>query len=134
MKSRRIERLNSLFKEVISDMIRKHVKDPRLPELLTVTEVDVSNDLHYAKVYISVIGTEEDKERAVQILQGASRMIAHYSNKEVTVRYFPDLTFYVDTQLEKQFQIQSLLYNIEQERETRSKDGGDAEATTSNGA
>jgi ribosome-binding factor A len=134
MKSRRVERLNSLFKEVISDMIRKHVKDPHLPEFLTVTEVDVSNDLHYAKVYISVIGTDEQKKKAVDILQKAARMIAHYSNKEVTVRYFPELTFYVDTQLEKQFQIQALLYNIEEERLSREDGTEDAETTSTNGA
>jgi ribosome-binding factor A len=119
---------------VISDMIRKHVKDPHLPELLTVTEVDVSNDLHYAKVYISVIGTDEDKQRAVNILQKASRMIAYYSNKEVTVRYFPELTFHVDTQLEKQFQIQALLYNIEEERSSRDNGDEDAQANSGNGA
>ena len=133
MKSRRIERLNSLFKEVISDMIRKHVKNPRLPRLVTVTQVDVSNDLHYAKVYVSVIGNDEEKKLAVEILQSASKLIVYHSTREVTVRYFPDLTFYIDEQLEKQYRLQSLLYSIEEEKATRSESSGD-ETSSSNGA
>lgn len=134
MKSRRIERLNSLFKEVISDMIRKHVKNPYLPELLTITSVDVTNDLRYAKVYISVIGSDEEKKRALEILQSTARMIAHHSNKEVTVRYFPELTYLLDTELEKQYRIQSLLYNIEEEKAQRTQQLDDEQTSTGNGA
>ncbi len=57
MAVKRTDRLNSLLKEVISEVIRREVRNPHVNELVTVTRVQISKDLHYAKVYISVIGT-----------------------------------------------------------------------------
>lgn len=58
MAVKRTDRLNSLLKEVISEVIRKDVRNPHVNELVTVTRVNISRDLRHAKVFISVIGTE----------------------------------------------------------------------------
>ena len=63
--SRRIERLNDLIQEEISELIRRQTKDPRLDCFLTVTRVDTSPDLRHAKIYISIMGSDEEKKNAM---------------------------------------------------------------------
>lgn len=116
----RISRLNSLLKEVISDIIRRDVRNPHIVALLTVTHVDVSKDLHHAKVYISVIGSPEQKAETLQALQSAAGFIAVQSSKEVVMRYFPALTFKLDDGVDKHMRIEELLNEIASEKEHRS--------------
>ena len=117
--SRRIERLNSLLKQVISDVVRKEVKNPHLPKLITITHVDITKDLRHAKVYVSVIGDEKTKQEAMHALQSASGFIAIHASKEVKMRYFPELTFVLDDTVDKQIRIEELIHQIEQERQAR---------------
>jgi len=117
--NRRIERLNSLLKEVISDVIRDEVKNPHLPKLITITQVDVTKDLHHAKVYVSVIGDEKTKQEALQALQSASGFIGVHASKEIKIRYFPELTFVLDNTVDKQSRIEEIIHKIEQERQGR---------------
>lgn len=116
---KRPKRLNSLLKEVISEVIHKEVKDPRLHPLVSVTEVDITNDLQHAKVYISVIGTQAEKESSLAVLQSAAGFIAITASKKVTMRYFPALTFKLDTSLEQHLHIDSLLNKIREEQDAR---------------
>ncbi|MBS0584794.1 MAG: 30S ribosome-binding factor RbfA [Verrucomicrobia bacterium] len=115
--SRRIERVNSLLKEVLSEVIRKDLKSHTLPDLLTITNVDVSKDLRYAKVYISIIeDNTHKKEEILQILQDAAGYIAVLASKKVVLRYFPSLTFKLDTSIDKYMEIDQLLRRIEEKR------------------
>ncbi|MBA3957171.1 MAG: 30S ribosome-binding factor RbfA [Parachlamydiaceae bacterium] len=113
----RTERLNSLLKEVLSDVIRKDVRNPHVKELLTVTRVDISKDLHYAKVYVSVIGTPEDKEATINALQSAAGFIAVNASKKVVMRYFPALTFRLDDAVDKHMRIEKILEEIQAQRD-----------------
>lgn len=122
MAKQRTDRLNSLLKEVISDVIRKDVRNPHVKELLTVTRVEITKDLHYAKVFISVIGTETEKEETLQALQTAAGFIAVTASKKVVMRYFPELTFKLDDSVDKHMRIEKLLGEITNERESRSND------------
>jgi ribosome-binding factor A len=116
---RRIERLNSLLKEVISDVIRREVRNPHIPQLISITRVDVTRDLHQAKVYVSVIGEEMVRKRAIDALQSAAGFIAVYASKEVSIRYFPQLTFLLDDTVDLQLHIAQIIEKIEKERERR---------------
>lgn len=119
MAKKRTARLNSLLKEVISDVIRKEVRNPHINSLLTVTRVDITSDLHYAKVYISVIGTEIEKQETLQALQSAAGFIAVNASKLVVMRYFPALTFKLDDSVDKHMRIEMLLHEIDSEQKTR---------------
>jgi ribosome-binding factor A len=119
MVKNRIHRLNSLLKEVISEVVRKDVRDPRLPELITITRVDISNDLHHAKVFISVIGTQVEKDQAIEALQSAAGFIGIQASKKVTLRYFPSLTFKLDTSVDQHLRIDALLGQIHNEQSSR---------------
>jgi ribosome-binding factor A len=117
--TKRSVRLNSLLKEVLSEVIRKEVRDPRLGEFFTVTSVDITNDLHHAKVYISVIGTPEEKKETIEALQSAAGFIAVLSSKKVVMRFFPALTFKLDESVDKYMAIDSLLGKINEEQKSR---------------
>ncbi len=130
MAVKRTDRLNSLIKEVISEVIRKDVKNPHVNELLTVTHVDITKDLHHAKVYVSVIGTEQQKKDTIAALQSAAGFIAVNSSKKMTIRYFPALTFILDESVDKQMRIEMLLHQISAEKEARPEDDQPAEEET----
>lgn len=89
MAVKRTDRLNSLLKEVISEVIRREVRNPHVNALVTVTRVQISKDLHYAKVYISVIGAEQEKAETIDALNSAAGFIAVQSSQQVVMRYFP---------------------------------------------
>lgn len=112
MAKMRIDRLNSLLKEVISEVIRRDVRNPYVTGLVTVTRVDITKDLHYAKVYISVIGTPDQKTKTIEALQSAAGFIAVNASKKVVMRYFPALTFKLDDGVEKHMRIEEILEEI----------------------
>lgn len=120
--TKRTKRLNSLLKEVISEMIRKYVRDPLVSEWMTITEVDITKDLHYAKVFVSIMGTELERTNTVNALNQAAGFISVKSSKQVVMRHFPALTFKLDTSVDKHMKIDSLLKKIEKEKELRSND------------
>lgn len=115
----RTDRLNSLLKEVISEVIHREVKNPHVTKLVTVTSVRISKDLHYAKVFISVIGSEEEKKETLAALNSAAGFIAVNASKQVTMRYFPELTFRIDDSVEKHMRLEEVFHKINQERESR---------------
>ncbi len=116
---KRTDRLNSLLKEVISEVITRDVRNPHVATLLTVTRVDISTDLHYAKVYISVIGTQAEKEETLAALQSGAGFIAVQASKKVVMRYFPELTFKLDNSVEQQMRIDALIEQIHHEQKSR---------------
>lgn len=122
MPIKRTDRLNSLLKEVISEVIHRQVRNPHVNELLTVTRVDITKDLHYAKVYISVIGTKEDKEKTLQALHTAAGFIAVNASKKVVMRYFPALTFKLDDGVDKHMRIEELLHEINMKKSAAEAD------------
>lgn len=119
MKRNRSLRLNSLLKEVISEVIFKDVKNPNVSTLVTVASVDISDDLHHAKVFISIIGTDEEKKKTIDALQSAAGYIAIRASKKVVMRYFPVLNFKIDDTVDKQMRIDSLVQKIHDEKDER---------------
>lgn len=115
----RTVRLNSLLREVISEVIKRDVHNPHVNQLMTVTQVEITKDLHHAKVYISVIGTAQQKQETIQALQSAAGFIAVQSSKKVVMRYFPELTFKLDNSVEKQAVVDDLLMKIRDEQKQR---------------
>lgn len=119
MTVKRTDRLNSLLKEVISEVINRNVKNPAIQGILTVTRVDITKDLRQAKVFISVIGTQEQKAETIKALQSAAGFIAVTASKKVVMRFFPSLTFKLDEGVSKHVRIQEILHDIKEEERTR---------------
>ena len=98
----RLRKVESLLKEEISDLIsRKVIKDPRLAPMTTITDVEVSRDLHYAKVYVSLFGETENREQSVNALNHASGFIHAKLKKNIRLRFIPKLTFLADDSIER---------------------------------
>lgn len=119
MAGNRIVRLNSLLKEVISEVIRDDVRNPHVSALNTVTRVDITKDLHHAKVYISVIGTDAEKAETLMALNTAAGFIAVNASKKVVMRFFPELHFTLDDSVDRHMRIEDLLGKISEERQAR---------------
>lgn len=115
MSSRRIERINELIRDEISDLIRREVRDPRLSGLISVTDVKTSPDLQHANVYVSVLGPEQERKDAIEAMNKASRFIRRELGSRLNLRHTPQLSFYLDTSLERGARIMDLLREIEKE-------------------
>lgn len=116
----RTVRLNSLLKEVISEAIHRDLQHvPHINEFVTITSCDITKDLSFAKVYVSVLGDEKEKKKAVAALQEKAGLIARICSKKVRMRFFPNLSFELDLGLEQQLHMEELLSKISKERKSR---------------
>jgi ribosome-binding factor A len=109
MGSRRLERINELLKEEISDLIANELKDPRLSGLVSVTEVETTPGLEYARVYVSVLGDAAQREQTLGALQHASGFFRRLLGERVKLRQIPELTFRFDDSIERGDRIMRLL-------------------------
>jgi len=95
MRFKRSEKVQELLLQEISALIQRGLKDPRIG-FATVTEVDLSNNLKHAKVYISVLGREREQKDTIEGLTNASGFIRGSLGKDLNLRYIPVLEFILD--------------------------------------
>ena len=112
MGTRRRERVGELIREEISELIRREVRDPRLSGLISVTEVVTSPDLRYAKVFVSVMGTEEEKQRVEKGLAAAAGFLRKGLGERLSLRYTPGLSFYRDESIERGSRLLELIEEV----------------------
>lgn len=112
MSFNRTSRLSEEIKKIISNIIRNELKDPRIPMLTSVTAVEVTNDLRYAKVFISVFGTEDQKQACIEGLKSAAGYIRREVAGQIKARYTPEMIFELDKSIEHSLHISKLLNNI----------------------
>lgn len=116
----RVVRLNSLLKEVISEAIRRDIQhEPIINQFVTITKVEITSDLSFAKVYVSVLASDAEKITTLVRLNHLAHLITMMCSKKVKIRHFPSLSFEIDSGLEKQLRIEELLSRISDEREKR---------------
>ncbi|HHV95400.1 MAG TPA: 30S ribosome-binding factor RbfA [Clostridiaceae bacterium] len=108
----RIARISEEIKREVGNIIQSQLKDPRLPEFTSVTEVEVSRDLRYAKVYISILGSEKEKKLALQGLKSAAGFIRHEIGKRIKLRYTPEFQFELDDSIERGVYLNKLISEV----------------------
>ncbi len=113
--SRRTERLNHLIRHEITDLLQREAKDPRLAVLVTVTRVSVSSDLRYARIFISVMGTEEEKSAAMAALQAGTGFLRRELSHRLSLRHSPELSFWYDDTMEKAGHVLQLIHEVSRE-------------------
>ena len=119
-KSFRIERLNESIKELLSELITRSVKDPRVG-FVTINSVDVARDLEVAKVYYTVLGEDEEREESRQGLISAKNFLRKTVGRELKLRNAPDLRFIYDDTLDRSVKLEEALRKIhEDEKEQES--------------
>ncbi len=97
----RIERVNSLIRQEISELLQRQVKDPRLGNFVAVTDVSTSPDLRRAKIFVSRIGSEEEKQETLSALAAASGFFRNELAKRLRLRHIPELSFQWDDSMER---------------------------------
>lgn len=120
-KGHRTERVGEEIKKIISDMLLKDIKDPRLEDhMISITAVDVSDDLGYAHVYIDILtgqGISEEEKAAIQedVLDGFESCSGHIRkeiSRKLRVRHAPELSFRLDKSMEYGSHIDEMLKNL----------------------
>lgn len=115
MHYKRADRVAAVIKEEISKFLLHGLKDPAL-DFVTITKVDVTDDVRNAKVHYSVYGDESRKEQAAEALERASGRIRGEIGKYLTLRFVPTLRFIYDDRNEYADHIERLLKKIKDEK------------------
>ncbi len=107
----RIDKINGEVKRELANIIRE-LKDTRIPLMTSVVTVNVTNDLRYAKAYISVMGDDETKKKAMEGLKSAAGFIRREMGKRVDLRCTPEFIFELDNSIERGAHIEKLLNDL----------------------
>ena len=117
----RVERLNSLLRQEISDILQRQIKDPRLGMFVTITSVEIAPDLSFAKILVSRLGTEDEKKATIAGLTAASGYIRHELGERMKTRRIPELSFRLDNTMEKADRVFRIMNKLEEEEQKNSQ-------------
>lgn len=116
MSRRRQERMAVEMKRVLSRILQEEIKDPRVDfSTVSVSRVEVTNDLSHARVYISIMGDEQKQQETMAALQKARGFIRSGVAAEIQLRHAPEIDFRLDRSIEHGIRISSLLDEIMEE-------------------
>ncbi len=121
--SRRTLQVAELLREDLSDIIRREVDDPRVG-FFSVTQVEVGEDLRSARVFISVLGSEDERRETLQALRSAAAFIRHHLKPRLRMRSIPELDFRDDRSMEHAEQIARAIHSLHDEEKNRPQDAG----------
>ena len=113
MSGGRMRRVDEAVREVLSGAITQELKDPRVG-FVTVTAVETSPDLRHARVFVSVLGNEPERERSMAALRSAHGFLQRRISSELTLKHTPTLDFLYDDSVDRSLRIQALLEEQEE--------------------
>jgi len=115
----RIEQVNKLIRRELSELIQRQLKDPRLNTFVTVTEVATSTDLRHAKVFVSHLGSEAEKQAILKVLESASGFLRKELAHHLKLRRTPELSFCWDDSIEQGDHILNLIDQVTKDETNR---------------
>lgn len=118
MANNRIVKIEGEFRRGLSEIFLTELKDPRMSPMTSVTRVEITQDLKYAKVYVSIMDTPQKIEETLTALKSAEGFIRAKLNERIKIRRIPNITFIHDNSIEYSIQISKL---IDEAREKDSK-------------
>lgn len=121
----RTRRIAEEIRKVVSTMLISGIKDPRITSLVSVTDVEVTNDLRYAYVYVSILGGNE--EDSLKGLKSACGYIRREVGKNIKLRYTPEIIFKIDDSIEKGIYMSDLIRRVNENESNNSQDEFDEE-------
>lgn len=107
----RLERIKQEVKREMSSIVRE-LKDPRISPMTSIVAADVSRDLKYAKIYVSVMGTDEEKRATMDALKSATGFIKRKIGSRLDLRCVPQPTFVLDSTIDYGMHINELIHKI----------------------
>lgn len=115
MSENRVRRVAEQIKKDVGQIISAEIKDPRVAGLTSVTEVQLTRDLRYASVYVSIYGSSAEKEDTLQALIRASKFIRGEVGKRIRLRYTPEINFFLDNSMEYGAHIEEVIKSLKKE-------------------
>lgn len=128
MPSVRQAKVAELIKRELAEILQREMRDPRLA-LVSITDVDVARDFTTAKIFVSIIGDDKEKEEGLKALQGASGFLRGQLGHRIELRTVPALTFRYDTGVERGARMFELLRAEEANTASDRPDTGEIEMT-----
>ena len=117
----RVEKVQELMKQEISDIIFNELKDPRIG-FVTITSVACTEDLREAKIYVSVMGDEKKARDTLNGLNSSLGFVRREIGKRIRLRFTPEISFALDTSLNYSDHIQRLLNEIHEDQPQEKKE------------
>ncbi|MCP9775296.1 30S ribosome-binding factor RbfA [Cyanobium sp. HWJ4-Hawea] len=115
--SRRVERVASMIRREISEMLVAGIRDERVSQgMVSVTNVEVAGDLQHCKIFVSVFGSEDERQEAIAGLKSATPFVKGELGRRLKMRRTPDVLFVLDRGLERGTSVLSLLNKLEEVR------------------
>lgn len=108
----RNERVRKTLMKEIADILQKEIRDPRISGVVSILDVEVSHDNSYAKVYYSVFGNEEQKEKTIEAMTQNTPKIRHEIGKRIRLRLTPELRFIYDDSIERGSKVSEIIDKI----------------------
>ena len=112
MANNRTQRIEGEFKRALSEIILTDIKDPRMSQMAGITGVQITKDLKYAKVLVSVYDSEIKKQSTIEALNHAEAFIRAKMNEKIKLRRIPVMTFVLDTSIEYSVRISKLIDEV----------------------
>jgi len=109
----RPEKVAHLMRREVADVLERRLRDPRLTSLVSVTDVEVTPDLSFARVYVSVLGDEETRRRALATLAHAAGFVRRELGARLGLREVPEVRFVHDTSLDRGARVDELLRRLQ---------------------
>jgi ribosome-binding factor A len=126
--NRRSVRVAEAVREEVASFLTEGAKDPRIVGFVTVTGVDVTNDLRHARVYVSIMGSDEEKNTTLEGLDSLASHLRSRVARAVRLRTAAELEFRLDRTVERAARIESLLSDLHRE-DSAKEPPADEEAT-----
>lgn len=122
----RVKRLAEEIKKIVSNIIRNELRDPRVSPMTSIIEVDLTRDLRYVNIYVSVLGDDKEKEETIEGLTRASGFIRREIGQKIKARYTPEVIFKLDDSIERGIHMYNVITKVnEQNSSTSGKDDSD---------
>ena len=112
MNNKRLGRISEEVRKVASEIIASGLKDPRINPMTTVTNVEVTRDLRYAKIYVSVLGDDMEKDETIKGLENAKGFLRREISSKIDLRYTPEPMFFLDESIEKGIYMSKLIEEV----------------------
>ncbi len=112
MREKRVERLNSEFKKEINSILTNEIKDTRLTAIFSIVNVSITNDLSYADVHISLMGSDEEKKESFSVIENSAGYVRKVLGKRMRLRTIPQIRFKNNDYIEEGMRISKLIDEV----------------------
>jgi len=118
----RPEKVAHLMRREVADILERKLRDPGLVSTVTVTDVQVTHDLSFAKIFVTVLGDEKARAQAMEALKRATGFVRHELGDRLELREVPELRFEYDVSLDRGHRVEDLLRKIEKGEAVRDEE------------